>query len=118
MPSYDANGTGMVPFAEYVNGINHPRAIQGFDSDFNAMKWADTCVLVLPSGRSAHIETGWMVGQGKRTAILMAGENDDDWVTPDLTYRMADYITDSLFDLLGWFGVQEEIPLTGWSRDS
>ena len=30
-------------------------------------RWDDTFVLVLPCGRSAHLELGWAVGQGKRT---------------------------------------------------
>jgi hypothetical protein len=34
------------------------------------MEWADTCVLVLPCGRSAHLEAGWFCGQGKRCIIL------------------------------------------------
>ena len=48
----------------------HPIASHGFTSDLRAMQWADTCVLLLPSGRSAHLEAGWFCGQGKRTVIL------------------------------------------------
>lgn len=56
---------------DYRHAINtHPRAAQGFMSDFNAMRWADTCVLLLPCGRSAHLELGWMAGAGKRTIIV------------------------------------------------
>lgn len=51
---------------DYIEKLNHPRAIEGFNSDFEAMKRADTFILVLPSGRSAHLELGWAVGQGKR----------------------------------------------------
>lgn len=86
----------------YLRLIEHPRAIEGFDADFAAMEKADTFVLVLPCGRSAHLELGWAVGQGKRTAILL-----DDPVTPELMYRMVDYLAPSLFDLLGWLGVED-----------
>jgi hypothetical protein len=48
----------------------HPIAARGFVSDLRAMQWADTCVLVLPCGRSAHLEAGWFCGQGKRCIIL------------------------------------------------
>lgn len=48
----------------------HPIAARGFVSDLRAMQWADVCVLVLPCGRSAHLEAGWFCGQGKRTIIL------------------------------------------------
>ena len=48
----------------------HPIAARGFLSDLRGMQWADTCVLLLPCGRSAHLEAGWFCGQGKRCLIL------------------------------------------------
>ena len=45
--------------------LAHPVAVAGFKCDFDAMKWADACVLLLPCGSSAHLEAGWMAGQGK-----------------------------------------------------
>ena len=49
--------------------LTHPRAAQGYMSDMRAMEWADTCVLLLPCGRSAHLEAGWFCGKGKRCII-------------------------------------------------
>jgi len=60
-------------------------------------------VLVLPCGRSAHLELGWAAGQGKRTAILLDGPQ----VTPELMYKMVDHISTDAFDLLGWLGVED-----------
>lgn len=51
--------------------LTHPVASHGFVSDLRAMQWADTCVLVLPCGRSAHLEAGWFCGAGKRCIILL-----------------------------------------------
>jgi len=48
----------------------HPIAARGYVSDLRGMQWADTCLLVLPCGRSAHLEAGWFCGQGKRCIIL------------------------------------------------
>ena len=48
----------------------HPTAALGFLNDLRGMQWADTCVLVPPCGRSAHLEAGWFCGQGKRCIIL------------------------------------------------
>ena len=90
-------------FEQYLEMVNHPRALTGYARDFTAMQQADVFVLVLPAGRSAHLELGWAVGQGKRTAIL----NMEQPVIPDLMYRMVDYMTDNLFDLLGWMGVRD-----------
>lgn len=57
--------------AEYRRLLTtHPVAARGFVNDLRAMQWADTCLLVLPCGRSAHLEAGWFCGQGKRTIIL------------------------------------------------
>lgn len=55
---------------DYREALNTDIAAKGFYSDFNAMEDADACVLVLPSGRSAHLEAGYMAGQGKRVYIL------------------------------------------------
>ena len=88
----------------YLSGLAHSRAVEGFASDFDAMKRADACVLVLPCGRSAHLELGWFVGQGKRTAILL----EHGHVTPpELMYKMVDHIAPSVIDLLGWLGVAD-----------
>ena len=74
---------------QYRQMLDHPVAVAGFDSDFAAMQWADACVLVLPSGRSAHLEAGWFIGQDKPTAIYMPEPQE-----PELMYRMADLVTD------------------------
>lgn len=92
---------------EYIEALKHEVADEGFHRDFDAMKRADACVLVLPCNRSAHLELGWMVGQGKRTAIMLDVNPDTNQVTPELMYKMVDYIAPSLFDLLGWLGVED-----------
>ena len=38
---------------------------------FTTMLWADTCVLVLPCGRSAHAEEGWFAGKGLKTVVYI-----------------------------------------------
>jgi len=81
----------------YLHMLAHPRAQAGFDSDFEAMRWADTFVLVLPCGRSAHLELGWGIGAGKRTAILL-----DDPVTPELMYLGADALFRTIGELRAW----------------
>lgn len=96
-----AKGSDWEPVDEYLRMVNHPRATEGFISDFDAMRRADTFVMVLPCGKSAHLELGWAVGAGKRTAILL-----EDPVEPELMYRMVDHLAPTVFDLLGWLGVE------------
>lgn len=96
-------GADWVSRADYLAMVSHQRAIAGFDSDFGAMQRADTFVLVLPCGKSAHLELGWAVGAGKRTAILL-----EDPVEPELMYRMVDHLATSVSDLLGWLLVDAD----------
>lgn len=106
MPSYRPVGPGspeqLADVVEYVAALDHPIAEAGFTSDFDAMKWADTCVLVLPCGRSAHLELGWFTGQGRRTAILLDGRDNGGMVTPELMYKLADHVAVDVADVLAW----------------
>ena len=85
----------------YRDRLKHPLAQQGFNSDFDGMKWADTGVLLLPCGRSAHLEIGWMAGAGKRTIILTR-----DGEEPELMALLATEICVSLHELLQTLGEQ------------
>jgi len=87
----------------YRRSLANPIAESGFTSDFDAMKWADSCVLVLPCGRSAHIEMGWCVGAGKRTCILMMDQQE-----PELMYKMVDCIATSMDELFDFAGDPED----------
>lgn len=113
MPSYDggdrAPGSGeqKADIDEYLAALEHPAAHVGFLRDMDAMRRADTFILVLPCGRSSHLELGWAVGKGKNTAILLDPSYEDNKVTPELMYKMVDFLSPSLFDLLGWLGVED-----------
>ena len=73
--------------------LEHPIAKAGFAKDMRALEWCDLCVLVLPCGRSAHLELGWACGASKRTAVLLRpGE-------PELMYRMVDELFVHAHDL-------------------
>lgn len=65
----------------------HPIAARGYLNDLRAMEWADTCVLLLPCGRSAHLEAGWFAGRGKRLIIWTR-----DGEEPELMALMANHI--------------------------
>lgn len=55
---------------DWRNALAHPIAQRGFALDKAAMDQADCCVLVLPCGRSAHLEAAFMAGQGKTVYTL------------------------------------------------
>lgn len=79
---------------EYVKNLSHPIADKGFKSDFDAMQWADCCVMVLPCGRSANTEAGWMKGAGKPTYVYMPIAQE-----PELMYKIYDGVMTSIDDL-------------------
>ena len=83
-------------FAQYAEGLHHPLAERQFQADIDALAWADTCVLVLPCGRSAHTEAGWMAGAGKRVVAYIP-----EMVEPELMYKLFDGVAGSLEELVG-----------------
>ena len=76
---------------EYLSALENPVAESGFACDFDAMEWADVCVLVLPCGRSAHAEAGWMQGAGKPVVVYIPEKQE-----PELMYKLFSLVTDSL----------------------
>lgn len=63
----------------------HPVAAAGFALDKGALDWCDTCVIVLPCGRSAHLEAGYAAGQGKQVFVLL----HPDKFEPELMYLLC-----------------------------
>ena len=82
-------------FGQYRQGLKHPKAERQFAADLEAMLWADTCVLVLPCGRSAHTEAGWFSGRGLKT-IAYIPQFDE----PELMYKLFDSVVGTLDDLI------------------
>lgn len=78
--------------------LENPIAEEGFNSVFNAMKWADVCVMVLPCGRSANTEAGWMAGSGKRVFVYVPEP-----IEPELMYKIYDGILCSAEELIMQF---------------
>jgi len=63
----------------------HHVAREGFGLDKAALDWCDTCVLLLPCGRSAHLELGYAIGQGKDSFVFLRKEKFE----PELMYLLA-----------------------------
>ena len=84
-------------FEEYAEGLSHPLAERQFQADIDALNWADTCVLLLPCGRSAHTEAGWMAGAGK-TVVVCIPEMEE----PELMYKLFNGVVDGIDGLLAF----------------
>lgn len=92
---------------DFLGGITHPIAQAAFDTDMDALMAADVCVLVMPCGRSAHLEAGYAVGAGKPTFILL----DDQPGESELMYKMCDAICLDMSELLVAFNRLEVLSL-------
>jgi hypothetical protein len=73
------------------HGAQH---VYNFDRTF--LDRADVVVLVLPAGKSGHLELGWALGRGKRGYILLNGEPD----RYDVMYNFSTGVCTSFEDLL------------------
>lgn len=89
---------------QYRRALSHPVALAGFDKDMGGMARAEACVLVLPCGRSAHLEAGWFAGQGRPLHVLVS----PDYGEPDLMYLLAgpaeNHLHTSMSELLDALG--------------
>lgn len=91
--------------ADYEAALAQDRARQGYFADLHALKEADGCVCVMPCGRSAHLELGFALGQGKRTAIWFPTEADEPIGEPELMYwqvQRAYSVIDLVRIVRGW----------------
>jgi hypothetical protein len=93
--------------AQYREALQHPLAQVGFAQDKLALQMADVTVLVLPCGRSSHLELGYARGVGQRTAVLMLEACE-----PELMYLLCDRVCLSMVELLAWLHEAEHEPNT------
>ena len=69
----------------YKEALHGEAARHVFEFDWDHLVKADGAVLVLPCGKSGHLELGWILGRGKPGFILMEGEPER-W---DVMYQFA-----------------------------
>ncbi len=83
---------------EKARGRTYTEALWGYHAgtvfafDVHHLMEAEAVVMILPCGKSGHLEFGWSVGQGKHSIILF----DDEPERYDIMYRFAD---DVVFDV-------------------
>ena len=68
------------------------RTIKAFYEDKKWLDWCDCCLMVLPAGKSTHLEGGYAKGRGKKLIIFaMRGFVKGEF---DVMYKFADVYTD------------------------
>lgn len=77
-----------------IEMLEQPLVQQAFKEDKKWLDWADVCLLVLPSGRSAHLEAGYAKGKGKKLWIVghfPTGEYDVMYGFADRLIKIEDF---------------------------
>ena len=89
----------------YKEALNSDFVNTAFNFDLDHMKQADIGVLVMPAGRSGHLEIGWMLGQGKKGYILFP---DGEPERPDLMAKLATDVFFSTEELINVLNMQRD----------
>lgn len=100
--SIDPNWQQWTP-QQWRDAIGGPIAKEGYALDKGGMDKADACVLVLPAGRSAHLEAGYMAGQGKPVFTLALAKEEPDLMT--LLLGPPEYLCTSMVELMDCLGI-------------
>lgn len=86
---------------EQARGRSYLQALEGhaaqhvFWYDYKHLDDADVVVLMLPAGKSGHLEFGWAIGTGKKGYILL--DSAERW---DVMYKFATAVYDNVEQLV------------------
>ena len=95
---------------ERAKGHTLPQALKGaagqnvFQFDRRHLVDATSVVLLLPAGKSAHLELGWAIGKNKHSAVFLGDEPD----RYDVMYAFASLVTPELDELVKWLEMNGE----------
>ena len=87
---------------EKARGHTLPEALQGeaarhvFEFDKHWILKSSAVVLMLPAGKSGHLELGWALGQGKPGFVLLDGDPE----RYDVMYQFATNVASTVDELL------------------
>lgn len=97
----------------YLKALQHPRAVEGFLRDMDALEESDACVMVMPCGPSASMEMGWSVGAGHPTVVYIPAMRE-----PDLMVKMAQWVTNDLASVVAFLRHEDMHQITRRRRRS
>jgi hypothetical protein len=87
----------------YADALKGYVARHVFEFDLTHLKDKDGAVLAMPAGKSAHLELGWVLGQGKPGFILL--DSPDRW---DVMLQLATGVYSTVDDLVA--GLARHMP--------
>ena len=74
-----------------IEMMNHWRVREAFREDKKYIDWADVLIMIMPCGRSSHLEAGYAVGKGKKMYIIGGFEKGEFDVMYGFANGMYDY---------------------------
>ena len=79
----------------YIEALSGAAARNVFNFDRTHLEGASAVILVLPAGKSGHLELGFSLGRRKPGYVLL--DNPDRW---DVMYQFATMVTDNLEEII------------------
>lgn len=92
---------------DWKEALEHPVAQRGYARDKAALDWCEVGVLVLPCGRSAHLEAGYLAGCGKPVCTLALEAVEPELMT--LLLGPAKSICTTMDELFDWLDVLKPV---------
>lgn len=80
----------------YIKALKGYPARHVYEYDKHHLDRADIGLLVLPAGKSAHLELGYLIGRGRATYILLDGDPE----RYDVMYQFAKGVFNNIEELL------------------
>jgi nucleoside 2-deoxyribosyltransferase len=71
---------------------------EGLGFDLGGLNWCDTCICLLPCGRSAHLEAGYCIGKGKPTLFYLSHNQFE----PELMYLLGNTCVTNDYNMVSW----------------
>jgi hypothetical protein len=82
----------------YIEALNGYAANHVFEFDKHHLDTSRAGILILPAGRSGHLELGYLSGRGAYTAIVLSEGYEEERF--DVMYRFATRVTYNLEDII------------------
>ena len=93
----------------YLEALGGEAARNVFAFDKRHLDAADAAILLLPAGKSGHLELGYIIGSGRRGYVLL--DSPDRW---DVMYQFATGVYDNIDNLLKELGIAESSEQVSW----
>lgn len=83
-----------------ITFLYDPRAQRAFQEDKKWIDWADVVIMLMPAGKSSHLEAGYAKGAGK--IVIIYWHNGAPKGEFDVMYGFADLLSEDIVEVIGF----------------